>query len=909
MSIIINTNKFDDNAENLAYQILTAYDPVNYPALPEVERARPPFNDVLEDLLYLILGKIGEGSPGGGNSTPPVNIDAYNMANNPQWSVDLIGTVNVHPNESIWVLVPDSFNTGDLPVTPNSNGVTKWVQISVEIEDRLNSPEAKKALSALKGRELYQNKLEYDRIIRVTDADLVFNAGLNRYEYNIVFEPENIELADTTKNSFQFLILGATLTNPEFYATVVSTTAAIQNAESLQGTFFRMNSDNLQFVRITFVRVPSSSTVFDAFLEHLNGWYPDGENILYRGQAQANYLRAVARMYHNALPLLTDTLDPRYPTAAMRPVGWNFATKEFLDLQTGFSANYTYYIDPDAGSDALAVPGDRNRPYKTVGGVRAVINTNVNVNNLLITNLNNPASKRRLVVFCAGTHTIDSATSGPGDGSAWEIPYGKILFFCEPGAILNIFVPFFCPTRGRRINTATANPSIYEVQSDTSIPAIERYYGIFGYGIINSYTGTNLFPVHTGSVKTTTGAISGTATTNTNYPILLQCKELNILCINTLQDSALARISTAAGLGSIGTGAKNITQCIAEKVTTFVTDQANQTLIINSCDIQDVSITASYTDGIVPTITENTANWFLSLFGGRVNAITIANSTFDTNVPAVYLSNIEVGRIFGTHTGSYVNSLFIQARNTVRIREVTGARTAPTTKLVMIGFIANVSIETSYENLEYRLINAVSSTANSRHYGIRADLLGALSIRAQQGQTAAQINAIPLFVDVKYIKQITISTMRFYQLHFLSALRTINTISINPDTHTPPTAADITFWQNVEILLSATTGIPAINIALTGGYADNISDGTYARKKLQIRNYANIITNANFTAVFGGAVGNIINTDYHQETRGFFIDDTNTPTLENNSDLPSYALALPSRGMYRNQRLSAFFVI
>jgi hypothetical protein len=840
-----------------------------------------------------------------GTQLLPVNIDSFNMANNPEWSLDKRGTINTDLDGFVWLLVDIDFDTADSPVINNANGQTKWVQIDVEVINELNSDEERKALSALQGKALYQKKLEYDKILRVTDADLVFNAGLNRYEYNIVFDPEDIELANTTKPYFQYLIMGATVDNPEFYATVLSTTASIQNAESLQGTFFRMNSDNLQFVRITFVRVPNSSTVFDAFLEHLNGWYPDGTDILYRGQAQANILRAVARMYHNALPLLTDTLDPRYPTTALRPIGWNTVTKEFQDLLTGFSTVYTYYIDPDGGNDELAVPGDRNRAYKTVGRVRTAI-TSTLVTNPNAANINNASSKRRLVVFCAGTHTIDSATSGPGDGTAWEIPHGKVLFYCEPGAILNIFLPFFCPVRGRRINTATANPNIYELIADTAVPAVERYYGIFGYGIINSFTGTNLFANHTGSVKNTGGSISGSATST--YPIYLQCKELNISCINTTQDSAIGRLTTVS-TGSLGNAAKTITQCVAEKLSTFVTDQANQTLTIGTCDIQEVTVTTSYVDPIAPTITESTINWFLNLSGGRISTVFISNFTNDTNVPALNLGNIDVGRLSGSHTSTYVNSLFVRAQGVVRIREINGARSGNLTKLVMIGFVANVTIETSYEGLEYRLINAVSSTANSRHYGIKADLLGTLNVRAQQGQTSAQINAIPLLVDVKYIKQITIATIRFYQLNFVSTLRTINPVNITPDTHTVANACDITFWQNVEILLPNTFGFNAINIAQTGAFADTISDGTYSRRKLQIKNYANILTNANFTGAFGGAVGDIINTDYHQETRGYYINGSGVPTLENSAPLPNYALALPSRGLYTSQRIAAFFVI
>lgn len=70
MPIYLNTGNFTDTAEILAYQILSAYDPASYPPLQAGQEAVPPFNDTLEDLLYLILGKVGETASGGTPGLP-----------------------------------------------------------------------------------------------------------------------------------------------------------------------------------------------------------------------------------------------------------------------------------------------------------------------------------------------------------------------------------------------------------------------------------------------------------------------------------------------------------------------------------------------------------------------------------------------------------------------------------------------------------------------------------------------------------------------------------------------------------------------------------------------------------------------------------------------------------------------
>ncbi len=687
---------------------------------------------------------------------------------------------------------------------------------------------------------------------------------------------------------------------PGFYATDLELSALDARTDALEAVTHRQNTDT-----------GTDSTLFAlgrAVSEEgpevggsIRGLVADGSQasidlVLYPKGAgktkaasrfEATEVQTTGDFVQDLLPKPTFFLD--IPAAPLAPVAWNAVTKRYIDLTTGFDAQLVYYISP-AGRNQLAVAGDPNRPFRDLSGVRAQIDTSI-VASPGTDNLNNPSSRIRWVVFMPGNHSFS--------GGAWTVPNGKVRFYAQPGAVLNIFSVMVNFEIGRTTAGVIANPNF--------VPETERFNVFSGQGTYNIDSGSN-------------GTVNFLTTGTSPLPVRWEAENINIARSNRMSfrfESVRCRnfrITTTTEVSQ----ALFFASFLSCENLNIIAGMAFRTLALESVEISnELNIVAAYFIAETAPI-QNVFRYVVVItggaqaFGGWINRVivrqdtTIATPVVGAFYPLACNSGIEIGLIDNRRSPSVgAGTVHFQFSRACKIREVVIGSYNNYYPTVFIARAANVEILKSHEQLDYIQVQEITVASEFQMRRVKADTLKSYRL-ISDGSTF--IASVPTHIDCPYIKSISLETIRVYQVIFHNTLRTLNPIMIQPDTHGFPNACDIIFTGNVEIYVPDTANSFALDIKATGGFADFISNGIYSRRKINIKNHGNILTNANREDAFGGAAGNIINTAYHQETKGWFIQG-GVPVLENTTPMPNYGIALPSRGLYVQQSISLFFVV
>ena len=635
---------------------------------------------------------------------------------------------------------------------------------------------------------------------------------------------------------------------------------------------------------------------------------------------QATEVHTTGNFVQDALPRPTNS--SLRPNAPVTPVGRNPRNGIYIDLYTGFDMSNTYYLHPDNGNDLLGVVGDPNRPFRTINRLRELIPTKPAPTNVFGSSLNYGLYYTAYIVFQRGTHYIDySNTGGNTKGGVWEVPHGKLRFVCEEGATLDLNAPLCMWVAGRNDTSGGAGTSFSRVPS-SGIPVAERWNGMLGRGVLNLLRGSNsLF-------ATSTRIFSSNDPVASEFPLYVEAFSVSVIGENSsgvlpanpysLQCPVFRNI-TSQTIEITTNQAFQINQVvvtdhIACHNLTIFTRIAARVLIAGSVHVAGaLTINLAHQSGATGT-PENSFQHIVNFSGGGwINRLTVRNTPANETpvaagfvMAASFTGGINIATIENLRPlTATLGTMYFEFRRACNIGEVILGPYLNTAPTAFLGFAANVSIQKSHEQLDYVQVQSYTVSGDTQMRRVRADVLKSYRLISYDGTL---IGAVPTHIDCPYIKSISIETIRLYQLIFQNTLRTLNPIVIQPDTHGGPNACDIIFTGNVEIYVPDTATNFAIDIKATGGFADTISNGTYSRRKINIKNHGNILTNANREDAFGGAAGNIINTGYHQETKGWFIQN-GVPVLETTTPLPNYGISLPTRGLYVQQALSLFFVV